>query len=144
MIDIRATRSPVIPAKAGIQYAAASRFYRWRSGILGRPVKPGDDGLCTCGDLPVGRFVDGVVESYFGFSEKYFCSHLTQINSRTLAVPAHRGAFRDRHKRWAWDAVDAAALGARRGLQGGFGRACERSNGELTNDVAAYGEVVWS
>jgi len=22
--------------------------------------------------------------------------------------------------------------------------ACERSNGELTNDVAAYGEVVWS
>src|SRR5229473_3151765 len=35
MIDIRATRSPVIPAKAGIQYAAASRFYHWRSGILG-------------------------------------------------------------------------------------------------------------
>src|SRR5216683_2153706 len=54
MIDIRATRSPVIPAKAGIQYAAASRFYHWRSGILGRPVKPGDDTLCTCGDLPVG------------------------------------------------------------------------------------------
>src|SRR5882724_1771205 len=56
MIDIRATRSPVIPAKAGIQYAAASRFYHWRSGILGRPVKPGDDTLCTCGDLPVGLF----------------------------------------------------------------------------------------
>src|SRR6266496_3784158 len=56
MIDIRATRSPVIPAKAGIQYAAASRFYNWRSGILGRPVKPGDDTLCTCGDLPVGLF----------------------------------------------------------------------------------------
>src|SRR5216684_2461354 len=35
MIDIRATRSPVIPAKAGIQYAAASRFYHWRSGLLG-------------------------------------------------------------------------------------------------------------
>ena len=29
-------------------------------------------------------------------------------------------------------------------LQGGFLWACERSNGELTNDVAAYGEVVWS
>src|SRR6266852_2448516 len=54
MIDIRATRSPVIPAKAGIQYAAALRFYHWRAGILGRPVKPGDDGLCTCGDLPDG------------------------------------------------------------------------------------------
>src|SRR6267143_580887 len=99
MIDIRATRSPVIPAKAGIKYAAASRFYHWRSGILGRPVKPGDDGLCTCGDLPVGRFVDRRVESYFGFSEKYFCSHLTQINFRTLAVSFHRGAYRDRHER---------------------------------------------
>ncbi len=42
------------------------------------------------------------------------------------------------------DAVDAAALGARRGLQGGFLWACERSNGALTNDVVAYGEVVWS
>jgi len=28
--------------------------------------------------------------------------------------------------------------------QGGFEKARERSNGELTNDVAAYGEVVWS
>ena len=43
-----------------------------------------------------------------------------------------------------WNAVDAAALGARRGLQGGIERACERSNGELTNDVVAYGEVAWS
>jgi len=30
-----------------IQYAAASRHYRWRLWILGRPVKPGDDsGVC--------------------------------------------------------------------------------------------------
>jgi hypothetical protein len=28
----------------------------------------------------------------------------------SIAVPAHRGAFRDRHGRWARDAVDAAAL----------------------------------
>jgi hypothetical protein len=28
----------------GIQYAAASRFYHDCSGILDRPVKPGDDG----------------------------------------------------------------------------------------------------
>jgi hypothetical protein len=42
------------------------------------------------------------------------------------------------------DAVDAAALGAQRGCRAGWRKACERSNGELTNDVAAYGEVVWS
>ena len=42
------------------------------------------------------------------------------------------------------DAVDAAALGAQRGCRAGWRKACERSNGELTNDVAAYGEVVLS
>jgi hypothetical protein len=41
--------------------------------------------------------------------QKYFASPHTQIRFRTAAVPAHRGAFRDRHKRWAGDAVDAAA-----------------------------------
>ena len=35
----------VIPAKAGIQYAAASRFISGSGGILDRPVKPGDDEL---------------------------------------------------------------------------------------------------
>src|SRR6266850_1545855 len=77
-------------------------------------------------DLPVGLFLDRRVESFFGFSEKYFCSHLPQIRSRTLAVPAHRGAFRDRHGRWAWDAVDAAAFCARRGRRAGR-KTCERS-----------------
>ena len=43
-----------------------------------------------------------------------------------------------------WDAVDAAALGAQRDAGRVMQVACERSNGELTNDVAAYGEVVWS
>ena len=43
-----------------------------------------------------------------------------------------------------WDAVDAAALGAQRDGRAGWRKARERSNGELTNDVAAYGEVVWS
>ena len=42
------------------------------------------------------------------------------------------------------DAVDAAALGAQRDAGRVMQVACERSNGELTNDVAAYGEVVWS
>src|SRR6266849_10052543 len=43
-----------------------------------------------------------------------------------------------------WDAVDAAASGAQRDGRAGWRKARERSNGELTNDVAAYGEVVWS
>jgi hypothetical protein len=43
-----------------------------------------------------------------------------------------------------WDAVDAAALGAQRDGRADLTRARERSNGELTNDVAADGEVVWS
>ncbi len=42
------------------------------------------------------------------------------------------------------DAVDAAALGAQRDGRAGWRKTRERSNGELTNDVAAYGEVVWS
>jgi hypothetical protein len=42
------------------------------------------------------------------------------------------------------DAVDAAASGAQRDGRAGWRKARERSNGELTNDVAAYGEVVWS
>jgi hypothetical protein len=45
--------------------------------------------------------------------QKYSASRFTQIKTITRAVPAHRGAFRDRHGRWARDAVDAAASGAR-------------------------------
>jgi hypothetical protein len=33
----------VIPAKAGIQYAAAARPESRSCGVLDRPVKPGDD-----------------------------------------------------------------------------------------------------
>src|SRR5258706_11627711 len=44
--------------------------------------------------------------------KKEFPSRLTQITSISIDVPAHRGAFRDRHERWARDAVDAAASGA--------------------------------
>ena len=41
------------------------------------------------------------------------------------------------------DAVDAAASGAQRDARR-VDETCERSNGELTNDAAADGEVVWS
>jgi hypothetical protein len=33
---------------------------------------------------------------------------------------------------------------ARNVMQGGFEKAREQSNGELTNGAEAYGEVVWS
>jgi hypothetical protein len=35
-------------------------------------------------------------------------------------------------------------LGARRDGRAGWRKACELSNGALTNDAAADGEVVWS
>src|ERR1700737_4430016 len=75
--------------------------------------------------------------------QKYFCFCLTQITSISPAIPSHRGAFRDRHGRRARDAVDAAALRACV-IAGRVLWACERSNGALTRDVAADGEVVWS
>ena len=50
-------------------------------------------------DLPVGRFVDGAVESFFSDFPKNTCSHPTQIKSRTLAIPSHRGAYPDRQRR---------------------------------------------
>jgi hypothetical protein len=49
-----------------------------------------------------------------------------------------RGAFRDRHGRWARDAVDAAAPGAHWQSQGGFLlEACERSSSALTNGAVS-------
>jgi len=48
------------------------------------------DNKTGSGDLPVGLFVDRAVESYFGFSEKYFCSHSPQITSRTFRIPPHK------------------------------------------------------
>jgi hypothetical protein len=75
-------------------------------------VRPG-------GDLPVGRFVDRAVESFFGFSERYFCSHLTQITSRTFRIPPHqRGVSRSSRTRGA-EAVDAAAFCAQRDCRAG-------------------------
>ncbi len=47
-------------------------------------------------DLPVGLFVDLAVQSPL---QKYFRSRPPQITSTTLAIPPHRGAYRDRHGR---------------------------------------------
>src|SRR5229473_5074347 len=89
-------------------------------------------------DLPVGLFVDRRVESYFWFSEKYFCSHAPQIRSRTLAIPSHRGAYRDRHGRGMGCGGRGSVLRAMDG-RAGF-TACERLPSERTRDVVAYGE----
>jgi hypothetical protein len=49
----------------------------------------------------------------FGFSENIrFAIPPNQIYIHH--VPALRGAYHDRHERWAWDAVDAAASGVKR------------------------------
>jgi hypothetical protein len=56
--------------------------------------------------------------------KKYFPFRPTQITSLSFASRPYRGAFRDRHGRWAGDAVDADAL--------------------LTRCAEADGEVVWS
>jgi hypothetical protein len=58
------------------------------------------------------------------FAQKYSASRFARNSFMDSSVPAHRGAFRDRHKRWAGDAVDADA--------------------PLTNGADADGEVVWS
>jgi hypothetical protein len=52
-----------------------------------------------------------------------------------------RGAARDRHERWRWDAVDAKR---RRAVVIAGRVSCERSTGTQTNGAFAYGEVVWS
>src|SRR5277367_6193798 len=55
--------------------------------------------------------------------KKYFPSRLRQITSISFASRPFGGAFRDRHERWAGDAMDADAL--------------------LTRCAEADGEVVW-
>jgi len=61
--------------------------------------------------------------------EKYSCFHLTQITGLFSAVPRPmRGAYRDRHGRWVWDAMAATASGAK----------------APDEALVADGEVVWS
>ena len=70
-------------------------------------------------DLPVRLFVDRRVESYFWFSEKYFCSHSPQITSRTFRIPPHqrgvsrssrtRGGMRWTRQRFARDGIAGRA-----------------------------------
>ena len=75
--------------ESGIQYAAASRFCHWRSGILG--------GLCTYADLPV-RLFPGLSSFISDFPKNIS----VPIYPETLLElsPSHptRGAYHDRHE----------------------------------------------
>ena len=62
-------------------------------------------------------------------AKKYSCSKSTQITFKPSLVPHPlRGAYRDRHGRWVWDAVAATASGAK----------------ALDETFVADGEVAWS
>jgi len=56
---------------------------------------------------------------------KYFVSHPPSTVAISAPFRPARGAFRDRHERWARNAVDAGS-------------------GALTSGASADGEVVWS
>ena len=90
MVSKHSQLSSSAKAKAGIQYAAASRFYHKRLGLLDRPVKPGDDSYAVIAnrptDLPDGQISELAVQPPF---QKYFPSRLTQIKSISIAVPPH-------------------------------------------------------
>src|SRR5712672_3761456 len=88
------------------------------------------------GDLPVGHF--GVQSPL----QKYFASPVGQIISTDSRHPTPPEGRIMIVTDAGWDAVDAAAFCVRRDCRAGWRKARERSNGELTNDVAAYGEVV--
>ncbi len=61
-------------------------------------------------DLPVGQITSHARKPVQPPRKKYFAFSETQISCSVRTVPARsRGAYRDRHGRWAWDAVDAAA-----------------------------------
>ena len=78
--------------------------------------------------LPDGQISRSAVQPHF---QKYFHSRLTQITSISLAVSSPRGALAIVTDA-GWDAVDAAA--SARDVIAGQASACERSNGEQTND----------
>ena len=92
-------------------------------------------------DLPVGRFVDRGVQPPL---QKYFASPVGQIISTTSRHPTpQEGRIMIVTDAGCGCGGRGSVLRAM-GCRAGWRKACERLNGELTNDVAAYGEVVWS
>src|SRR5882762_8463940 len=98
------------PTVLNLHWSFAALFMRKTDGV---------DNETGSSDLPVGRFVDGGVKLFFGFSEKYFRSHAPQITSRTLASHPTGGAYHDRHGRGVECGGRGSVLRAT-GLQGGL------------------------
>ena len=69
--------------------------------------------------LPGGQITSDFPKPCQAPFAKIFCfaPGANQFTDAHRPVPT-RGAFRDRHGRWAWDAVDARASGAKRQSQG--------------------------
>src|ERR1700682_2800977 len=101
MIDIRATRSRVLPAKAGIQYAAASRFYHWRSGILGG-FNRSSRAMTACARLvicPSGGLLKGLSSLISDFPKNILVPTHPKSLLEFFASHPTRGAYHDRHGR---------------------------------------------
>jgi hypothetical protein len=79
----------------------------------------GVDNKTGSGDLPVGRFVDRAVESFFSDFPKDICCHLTKSNLELFASHPTRGAYHDRHGRGEGCGGRGSVLRAT-GLQGGL------------------------
>src|SRR5712664_2049363 len=101
MIDIRATRSPVIPANAGIQYAAASRFDHWRSGILGGFARLSRAmTACACVVIcPSGALSTGVSSLISDFPKNISVPTHPKSHLELFASCPTRGAYPDRQRR---------------------------------------------
>jgi hypothetical protein len=93
---------------------------------------------------PSGGFLTGLSSLISDFPKNISVPTPPKSPLELFASHPTRGAYRDRHGRGVrmrW----TRQRQARNVMQGGFPcGACERSNGGLTNDVVAYGEVVWS
>jgi hypothetical protein len=82
---------------SGVIQASARALARTRWRIMVVKLQRTGRLICPTGIPAIGSG-SSAVQSHF---KKYFCSGFTQIKSISLAVPPHRGAFRDRHGRGA-------------------------------------------
>ena len=81
-----------VRCRAGVQLACLTGVPALRSSVKNAAPRPGHERNLLSpqsSDLPDGRPLGRAVESYFGFSERYFCFHTPQITSRTFRIPSH-------------------------------------------------------
>jgi hypothetical protein len=90
--------------------------------------------------LPDGQISELPVQP---LQQKYSCFQLTRLKSISFASHPPEGRWPS-SRTLGWDAVDAAALGARCGRRAGWRKTRERPNGAQTNDAEADGKTVWS